>query len=106
MHGSGDQSTNGQSANHAKQAECTLVGQALLDEFDTATTWVAQNTEDADNDTKLEVNRPIAPPQLLTGMWQLYGLYKQASVGDCSVPKPSDFNVKALYKWSGPPQSG
>ncbi|KAL0268053.1 UNVERIFIED_CONTAM: hypothetical protein PYX00_010137 [Menopon gallinae] len=30
---------------------------------------------------------------------ELYALYKQATVGDCDIPKPQAFDLKAKYKW-------
>ncbi|CCE85285.1 Piso0_004870 [Millerozyma farinosa CBS 7064] len=30
---------------------------------------------------------------------ELYGLYKQATVGDNNTPQPSVFNMKNNYKW-------
>ncbi|SCU80577.1 LAMI_0B03026g1_1 [Lachancea mirantina] len=30
---------------------------------------------------------------------ELYGLYKQATVGDNDKPRPSGFNFKDKYKW-------
>lgn len=30
---------------------------------------------------------------------QLYGLYKQALLGDCLQPKPGMFDVKGQFKW-------
>lgn len=35
-----------------------------------------------------------APP-----LTQLYGLYKQATVGDNNTDRPGAFNFKAKYKW-------
>lgn len=34
-------------------------------------------------------------------MWsnQIYGLYKQATVGDNNTPKPTIFDLKGKYKW-------
>ena len=31
---------------------------------------------------------------------ELYALYKQATVGDCELDKPSIFNIKEKSKWS------
>ncbi len=31
---------------------------------------------------------------------QLYGLYKQATVGDCNTTKPSFINIKESSKWN------
>jgi acyl-CoA-binding protein len=30
---------------------------------------------------------------------KLYGLYKQASLGDCNIPKPSAFKIEARAKF-------
>ena len=30
---------------------------------------------------------------------QLYGLFKQSKMGDCSAPKPEDGDVAAQMKW-------
>ena len=32
---------------------------------------------------------------------KLYGLFKQATIGDVNVNKPSMFNLKAKKKWEG-----
>lgn len=32
-------------------------------------------------------------------MLKLYGLYKQATVGDNDTPKPGMFDLKGKYKW-------
>lgn len=32
-------------------------------------------------------------------MLQLYGLFKQSKMGDCSAPKPEDGDIKAQMKW-------
>lgn len=31
---------------------------------------------------------------------QFYGLYKQATKGDCNLPKPSFFNIPGRRKWT------
>lgn len=44
----------------------------------------------------LEQNTNLFEQQQLL---QLYGLYKQATVGPCNIPKPGIFNVQARAKW-------
>lgn len=31
---------------------------------------------------------------------QLYGLYKQSTVGDCNISKPSFYQLEAVAKWN------
>ncbi|XP_075159459.1 acyl-CoA-binding protein-like [Haematobia irritans] len=31
---------------------------------------------------------------------EFYGLYKQATVGDCNIPEPGTFELKAKAKWN------
>lgn len=51
--------------------------------FIEATEKVKTLTERPDNDTLLK----------------LYGLYKQATIGNCNIPQPWVFNVEARAKW-------
>uniref|UniRef100_A0AAG5DTI9 Acyl-CoA-binding domain-containing protein 6 n=1 Tax=Anopheles atroparvus TaxID=41427 RepID=A0AAG5DTI9_ANOAO len=46
--------------------------------------------------TFLEQNTNLFEQQQLL---QFYGLYKQATVGPCNIPKPGIFNVQARAKW-------
>ncbi|WP_278924657.1 acyl-CoA-binding protein, partial [Pseudophaeobacter profundi] len=37
------------------------------------------------------------PPQ--DDLLEIYGLYKQATTGDCTTDKPGIFDQKGRYKW-------
>ena len=52
--------------------------------FEAASAFVAAHVAQIDDDSKLK----------------LYGLYKQATTGPCTVAKPSFFDFKGRAKWS------
>ncbi|RWS06285.1 Enoyl-CoA delta isomerase 2-like protein [Dinothrombium tinctorium] len=56
---------------------------AVDDRFQEAVENSTKLKDDPGNEVKLE----------------LYGLYKQATVGPCNAPKPGAFNVVGKYKW-------
>ncbi|KAI9307403.1 acyl-CoA-binding protein [Cunninghamella echinulata] len=45
----------------------------------------------------MPINSRWQPP--VNDKLQLYGLYKQATEGDCTVPKPSSRDIVRLAKW-------
>lgn len=52
-------------------------------DFELASQWVASNAGGVSSSELLE----------------LYGLFKQATIGDCREPKPSFYEVRAVSKW-------
>ena len=49
-----------------------------------------------DNAVKQANNLPNQPPEVLL---EMYGLYKQATLGDVTGKKPGRINLKARYKY-------
>eukprot|EP00658_Telonema_sp_P-2_P006656 TRINITY_DN12518_c0_g1_i3.p1 TRINITY_DN12518_c0_g1~~TRINITY_DN12518_c0_g1_i3.p1 ORF type:complete len:571 (-),score=141.02 TRINITY_DN12518_c0_g1_i3:1695-3407(-) len=62
--------------------KCMLEGEELANAFELASHYVS-GQDDMSTDQQLE----------------FYGLFKQSTAGQCSVDKPSDFDVKRTYKW-------
>ena len=60
------------------------VNMSLSKEFESAKASLASLKNDPGNDAKLK----------------LYGLFKQASVGDCNTPKPGFTDMVNKYKWN------
>ena len=50
------------------------------------------------NTTKVTLSASTDQTRLLRAI-KLYSLYKQATIGDCNIPKPSILNRIANYKW-------
>ncbi|XP_037940118.1 acyl-CoA-binding protein-like [Teleopsis dalmanni] len=55
---------------------------------------------DTDFDIACEKVRAFTKRPTDDEMLAFYGLYKQATVGDCNIPEPSDEDLTAKAKWN------